>query len=239
MSASVSPASAPSSVDSGNRGPVAWGQLIAVALAAAGLGFSVFLYVIPYRKALRDLKMARGDLMQEKAEAAGRERELAQLRSDLSDAQRAAGEALVHVRSETAVLRLQLQEQTKTAPPGAVDVQVDARGVMVKLAPPFLFEGGGAALSATGAASLRAMGRAIGKGARRVIVTAPLGHTKVPAEFANSFPKAVEFTAERVKVVVQALSQAGVPVSVVWGVSTGGPNGDKDASIDIEIDPGA
>lgn len=239
MSASVSPASTPSSVDSGNPGPVAWGQLIAVALAAAGLGFSVFLYAVPYRKALRDLKMARGDLMQEKADAAGRERELAQLRSDLSDAQRAAGDALVRVRSETAVLRLQLQEQTKAVPPGAVDVQVDARGVMVKIAPSFLFEGGGATLSASGAASMRAMGRAIGKGARRVIVTAPLGRMKVPAEFVKSFPKPEDFTAERVKAVVQALSQSGVPAAVVWGVSTGGPDGGKDASIDIEIDPGA
>lgn len=240
MSPSASPAAAPaSSADPGKPGLLAWLPLVAVALGAAGLGFAAFAYAVPYRKAQRDLKMARGDLLQARADVAGLERELGQLRVDLAEAQRAAGEALVRVRSETAVLRLQLQEQVKSAPTGSVDVQVDGRGVTVKVAADYAFADGGAALSSDGTALFRAMGRAIGKAANRVTVTAPLGRARLSPEVAKAFAKAEDLVAERVRVVVHALAQAGVPTNVVWGVSTGGPDGGKDASVGIEIAPGA
>lgn len=238
MTASASSAAAPSSSVAARK-VSPWGPLVAVALGAAGLGFAMFVYTVPYRRAARDLKMARGDLMQAQAAVAGLEREMTQLKGDLVKAQQAAGEALVRVRSETAVLRLQLQEQVKAAPEGAVDVQVDSRGVMVKLAADFVFEGGGAALSKEGGSALKAMGRAIGKAASRVVVTAPLGRTRLPAEVAQAFAKPEALVAERVRAVVQALSQAGVPSAVIWGVSTGGPDGGKEPSVALEIAPGA
>jgi hypothetical protein len=213
------------------------GLLVAVALGAAGLGFAVFAYAVPYRKAARDLKMARGELLAARAEASGRERELTLLRGDLSNAQQAAGDAVANVRSQTNMLRLALQEQSKSAPTGSVELVLEARGLQVRLADDYLFESGGAALSETGMTVLKSLGKSIGKNASRVIITAPMGKSKVPPELAASFPTVEELGAERVRVVQKALSQTPVPTEVLWGVSTGGPHGEKDASVDLEITP--
>ncbi|MCG5054735.1 MAG: hypothetical protein KA712_17370 [Myxococcales bacterium] len=245
MSASMSsaPAAPPQAASQVARGaPLPLATLIAVALGAAGLGFAMFVYAVPHRKAVRELKVARGVLMQARADAAGREREIVQLRHDLGVAQQAAGDALSRVRSETTVLRSQLQEQMSSAPAGAVNVEVEARGVSVQLADDFLFVAGGDKLSAEGLSSLRVMGHAIGRGAARVLVTAPMGRAGVPDELSDTYTRVEELAAARVKAVVKALEQAGVPEGVVWGVSVGGPqrasNGTKDALVNIEISPG-
>lgn len=213
------------------------GLLVAVALGAAGLGFAVFAYAGPYRKAARDLKMARGELMAARAEASSRERELTLLRGDLSNAQQAAGDAVANVRSQTNMLRLALQEQAKGAPAGSVDLRLEARGLQLRLSDAYLFVAGGAQLSEEGLAALRSLGKSIGKNATRVIITAPMGKTKVPVELAPTFPTPEALSAERVRVVQKALAQTPVPTSILWGVSTGGPTGDKDASVDLEITP--
>ena len=224
----------PSSAGTGKAGV---GMLVAVALGAAGLGFAVFAYVVPYRKAARDLKMARGELMGAKAEAAGRERELSSLRGELSHAQQAAGDVVANVRSQTHVLRLALQEQSKSAPPGSVELQLEPRGLQVRLADSYLFADSGAQLSDTGVAALRALGRSIGNGASRVIITAPMGKATVPAELAAKFASSQALSAERVRAVHKILAQSVVAVGVLWGVSTGGPAGDRDAVVDLEITP--
>ncbi|MDX2021427.1 MAG: hypothetical protein SF187_14390 [Deltaproteobacteria bacterium] len=215
----------------------ALGGLLAVALGAASFGFAVFVYVVPYRKAVRDLKMARGELLAAKAEAAGHERELILLRGDLSNAQQAAGDAVANVRSQTNIMRLAMQEQAKSAPAGAIDLRLEARGLQLTFASEYLFAGGGAQLSEGGVAALKTLGRSIGRSASRVIVTAPLGKTRVPPELAKDFPSSDALSAERVRVVVKALDQAGVGTNLLWGVSTGGPAGDKDATVGIEITP--
>ena len=215
----------------------ALGGLLAVGLGAASFGFAVFVYAVPYRKAVRDFKVARGELLAAKAEAAGRERELTLLRTDLSNAQQAAGDAVANVRSQTNIMRLAMQEQAKSAPPGAVDVRLDPRSLQLTLAPDYVFSSGGAALSESGAAALKALGRSIGKSASRVIVTAPMGKARVPVELKNDFPSIEALSAERVRVVVKALSHAGVPGNLLWGVSTSGPSGEKDGSVGVEITP--
>lgn len=213
------------------------GLVVAVALGAAGLGFAVFAYAVPYRKAARDLKMARGELLAARAEASGRERELTLLRGDLSHAQQAAGDAVANVRSQTNMLRLALQEQSKSAPSGSVELVLEARGLQIRLSDAYLFQGGGAQLSETGTLVLKSLGKSIGKNASRVIITAPMGKAKVPPELVASFPSAEALGAERVRVVQKTLSQTAVPTDVLWGVSTGGPLGEKDASVDLEITP--
>lgn len=211
------------------------GGLLAVGLGAASFGFAVFVYAVPYRKAVRDLKMARGELLAAKAEAAGRDRELTLLRGDLSNAQQAAGDAVANVRSQTNIMRLAMQEQAKTAPPGAIDVRLDARSLQLTMAPDYVFAGGGVQLSEAGAAALKALGRSIGKSASRVIITAPMGKSRVPPELAKDFSSTEGLSAERVRVVVKSLGQAGVAANLLWGVSTGGPTGE--AVVGIEVTP--
>lgn len=210
------------------------GTLMALALAAAAIGFAGFTYAVPYTRVSRELKRRSGELLAERAEASAKRSELAAIKRDLAGS---GGDANAEGIWRTDLKVTASTVEQRLAGSGA-KVTVDGRTLHVSFPEDALFDGRGPWLSKSGQAAIESIADVLARQAGRILVAAPMGGGRPPRWVADKFPSAGEMAAERVRTMVRALAKANPPAGTVWGVTLGavGPE-NSSPTLELEIQP--
>ncbi len=208
-----------------------------LALAAGGVGFAIYVYTVPYRQILTELKRRSGEVRQVKTADSGHRKEIDRLRQDLFDAKGSSqgmGEEGRH-RSAMKFLKAQLQDRLKNS--GAV-VQAEGKVLRLRFGEDAMFDARGAALSKAGQAALQAMSEVVAVTAARVLVSAPMAGAGVPKWARAEFASPGDLSMARVRNAVRHLTRVGMKPESVVGVIVGGASvPSQSPTLDIDIEP--
>jgi flagellar motor protein MotB len=213
-------------------------HIAALALAAGGVGFAIYVYTVPYRQLLTELKRRSGEVRQVKTADAGHKKEIDRLRQDLVDAKGQSSQSLGEEgrhRSAMKFLKAQLQDRLKDS--GAV-VQAEGKLLRLRFGEDAMFDARGAVLGKAGQAVLLAMSEVVAAAAVRVLVSAPMAGAGVPKWARAEFASPGDLSMARVRNVVRHLTRVGMKPESVVGVIVGAaavPS--QDPTLDIEIEP--
>lgn len=217
-----------------------WLSLGALALGAAGVGFAVYVYAVPYQRLAVELKRRSGELRSVASEAEARRMELDRLRSDLKEVQGARNQHLTEegrARSDLKVIKTQLEERLAGA---KVQVHLEARRMLVRFPEETLFEARGPWFTRAGQEAIETFARTVGDRAGRVLVAAPMGGEAVPRWVRAQYPTPADLSAARAGNALRALAKAGVRADstlAVIGLLAGPDEANAPATLDIELEP--
>ncbi len=210
--------------------PFSWGPLVALALAAAGVGFAVYVYAVPYQGLVVELKRRSGDSMAAQTAAETRLKELERIKRELVEIRGESNQNLGHsgrVRSELKLLKIQFEERLKDY---GVTISINDKSIVVRFPEEALFDGHGANFSRAGQTALQAVAQSLTGRTARLLVSAPVPPSMAPNPF---------LTVARVRGACKLLGKFGVPPEAALAVVAGGP-GAPDArtpTLDVEIEP--
>jgi flagellar motor protein MotB len=210
---------------------------LGLTVGSAGVGFGLFLYVVPLKRQQAEIKRRTFELRSVKNESSARLKELEYLKKEFEEirfAQPVAEDG--RRKTEMRVLKAALEDRLKDA--GAV-VKVGPRAVRVRFTEDQIFDGHGPTLSRDGQARLQALAEIVAPRATSVLISAPMGTAQPPKWVRTDFPSAADFSTARARGVLRVLLRAGVRADVAFAVvGGGGPSGDVEApTLDVEIEP--
>jgi hypothetical protein len=226
-----------------------WKSLFYFALAAAGVGFAGYVYLVPYSKMERAIGSNQSAVADERraAEAAIAERD--KLKSDLAKANavvadKAASDAKHKVTIDTLAIALKPGLEalggTVTADPGGLAISFPANKMI---------DANGIDVSDTGNAAIKILSEAAKKEGAKVRIRARSSAAAPPKELRSLFRTAGEMNAVRAARVMSSLEHAGVAparITIVGDVDKGGARaarGKKGAAapgsdrVELEIEP--
>lgn len=218
-----------------------WKLLAGAMLAAAGVGFAGYIYVVPYQKVTRVLRARTGELGKERGATQDLEAERDRLKDELAkrngaDQDKAANDA----KQRQALEALAAELKIALAAVGA-NISADEGKVRLSFGVPALFEQPtSTVISPQGETALKVVIAGMKKSGLRAKVKAKLIQSAPPRELAQ-FKNIGEFQMLRAARIMLVLANNGVPadhVSVIGEVPGGRKtkNGVPDR-LDIEIEP--
>jgi hypothetical protein len=226
-----------------------WKSLFYFALAAAGLGFGGYVYVVPYQKMADSVGSSQSAIADERraAEAAIADRN--KLKADLAKYKSAADDkAASDAKAKTTVDTLAMQLKpglealgaTVVAEPGALGISFPGNK---------LIDANGIDVSDGGMAAIKILGDTAKKEGAKVRIRARSSAAAPPKELRSLFRTAGEMNAVRAARVMSSLERVGVAparITIVGDVDKGGaraPRGKKGAAapasdrVELEIEP--
>ncbi len=206
--------------------------LVALAFAAAGIGFAAYVYLVPYQGLLLELKRRASDNMSVQTAAETRLKELDRLKFEVAELRsannvRAGGGG--GVKPELKFLKAQFDERLKDA---GITVDINDRKLVLHFPEKTAFENSGAPFSSAGQAALQAVKEIMAGHPARMIILAPIPAGQPPRWV-------VDLASARVRAAVRLLLKFGVSPQSLLAVSTGGPTAPASGppTLDIEIEP--
>jgi hypothetical protein len=192
-----------------------WKQLFWFAVAATGLGFAGYVYVVPYQKMEHAVGTRQTELASARSAADDATAERDKLKTQLSkyvgvDQDKAATDAKRKTTADALAtgLRPGLEELGAT-------VTVDGAILQVSFLAPKVIDANGIDVSETGLAALRILAGAAKKEEAKVRITARTSSALPPKELRSLFHTAGEMRAVRAARVMTALEDAGLPAGHV------------------------
>jgi hypothetical protein len=190
-----------------------WKQLFWFAVAAAGLGFAGYVYVIPYQKMEHAVASRQAELTTARTTADEATAERDKLKADLSkylsaDTEKAATDSKRKTTADALAsgLRPGLQQLGAT-------VTVDGAVLHVSFLAPKVIDANGIDVSETGQAALKILAGAATKEEAKVRIAVRSSSAQPPKELRSLFHTAGEMRAVRAARVMSALEEAGLPAT--------------------------
>jgi chemotaxis protein MotB len=218
-----------------------WGRVAVAGVGMAGLGFALFVLLVPYQAARRELGRRTQELTLERAGSGEVRRERDKLKQLGGPDDPAHAAALQQFQAALPALEATLAQIARAAA-GEV-VRVGDR-ILLRLPEAAVFDGRGADLSETGETVLKALAAGLKPLERaRALVVAHLDATPVSRDLKDLFPTNWELSAARSTNVVRFLEdEAGVAASHLLA-GAGGEHHPASAShmsarrLEVEISP--
>jgi hypothetical protein len=207
------------------------------ALGAAGVGFGLYIYAVPWKAAQNELKRRTGELRSARNEALARGKELQQLERELEEIRSSTSTtAEGRRRTELRVIRAAIENRLR----GSKAVLSSTAHVLhLRFPEDELFDARGPALSRDGQGRLQALAELLTNRTVAVRVSAPMGGGLPPKWARGEFPSGADFSTARARAGLRAMLRAGLDSAVGFAVvGGGGPTGEEGSpSLDIEIEP--
>jgi hypothetical protein len=189
---------------------VGWRQLGWLAVAAVGVGFAGYLYLVPYRQLTGTLESRSRELRQERTDghevAADRDRlktTVDKVQADERDKAAAAAKHREILEAMAAQLKPPLQEL-------GVTLSIADGRMLVSLAPDKAIDRNGIDVSGEGNAALKILAGAMKRTGTVARIKAPFGAAPAPKQLRSLFGTVGEVAAVRAARVMSALESAGV-----------------------------
>jgi flagellar motor protein MotB len=215
-------------------------HVAALGVAAAGVGFGVYVHQVPFRGLQTELKRRAGELKSLRNEADRARTEIRRLRGEAREAQAAVRSQTTQGdrRPELTVLRARIEEKIKDA-----EISVlPGRGLLrVRFREKDLFDARGPVITRDGQGRLQVLAQLVADRAAQVRVSAPMGTVAPPRWTRAQFPSVTDLSVARVRNAIRLLGRGGVKPETMLGVIGVGSGGDAEAeaTLDIEIEPAA
>ena len=188
-----------------------WKQLLWFAVAATGIGFAAYVYVIPYQKIERAVRTLGADLASARTTANDAAAERDKLKAQLNkyvgvDQEKAAAESKRKTTADALAsgLRPGLEELGAT-------VTVDGAVLHVGFPAPKVIDANGIDVSEAGQAALKILAGAAKREQAKLRIQARTSSAQPPKELRKLFHTAGEMRAVRAARVMSALVDAGLP----------------------------
>lgn len=215
-------------------GSSGWSRLAPWAFGAGGLGFAVYLFLVPYGKAEDELQRRSNEILAGRAQVAELQKERDRLKAEGGRAAVSQDRALRMAKFRGAVEPLTARLRKDLA---GAEVQSSEERIVVRFPEEAVFEGKGADLSEAGENTLKSFGDLVKEmSGVRILVTARLDKTPVPRDMRDLFPTNWELGAARATNCVRFLADDGaVPPSLLLAGADGDQGGVR--RLEIEIAP--
>jgi hypothetical protein len=227
-----------------------WKSLFYFAVAAAGLGFAGYVYLVPYSKMERAAGSGSSAIAEERKAAAAAVAERDKLKADLAKFTGAQAEkAAAETKHKATVVALSAQLKPGLEALGATVTSEDAV-LSVSFPASKLIDANGIDVSDGGMAAMKILAEAAKKESARVRIRAKSSSAPPPKELRSLFRTSGEMNAVRAARVMSSLQTAGVQpsrVTIVGDADKSAPRparGKKGAAapssdrVELELEPG-
>jgi hypothetical protein len=204
-----------------------WKNLLWLSIAAVGVGFAGYLYLMPYRQLTGTLETRSRELHQEREEGHQLATERDQLKSSVDkfqSSEKDRSDKVAKAQQEMDALAAQLKPALQEL--GAA-ISTDQGRMLISLAPEKSIDKNGIDVSGEGAAVLKILAGAIKRGNAVVHIKARFGSGPAPKQLRSLFGTTGEVSAVRAARVMSALEGAGLPPERLTIV--GAPESSSDA----------
>jgi flagellar motor protein MotB len=214
--------------------------VVGLGLGAAGIGFAGYVYFVPYRHMLIDLKRRSGELRALRTTAEASQKELDRVKVDFAEVQGARNQRLTaegRVRTDLKLMKTELEQRLGGA---GVTVTLEPHKLVAALPEDAVFDARGPVLTRQGQDAIRAVAEVIGDKAARLLVAAPMGGVPLARWVRAQFPTPGDLSAARVGNVLKALARDGAQaqnILAVVGTVAPAADADKPATLEFELEP--